>query len=88
MDDGGGYSGVFLFYLHMGMGEIDWREEVDPIIIRIKDRDIFLRMRFFSTFIFGMCFYLVWDVGWDRMLIWARYLVLLHFYLIWLPPPC
>jgi hypothetical protein len=25
----------------MGMGEIHWREERDPIIDRIKDRDIF-----------------------------------------------
>ncbi len=40
-DDGGGCSGVLVFYLHMGMGEINWREERDPIIDRIKDRDIF-----------------------------------------------
>ncbi len=49
---------------------------MDPIIIRIKDRDIFLSKRFFfSTFCFGTCFYLVWDVdvGWDRMSIWARF---------------
>jgi hypothetical protein len=32
---------VFVFYLHMSMGEIHWREEVDPNISRIKDRDIF-----------------------------------------------
>jgi hypothetical protein len=31
-DDRGGCSGVFVFYLHMGMGEMHWREEVDPII--------------------------------------------------------
>ncbi len=36
-DHGGGCSGVFIFYLHMGMGEICWREEVDHIISRIKD---------------------------------------------------
>jgi hypothetical protein len=36
------------FILHMGMGEIHWREEVDPINDRIKDRDIFLRKRYFS----------------------------------------
>ncbi len=50
-DNGGGCSGVFVFYLHMGMGKIHWREEGDPIINRIKDRDLFLRKRkFFSTF--------------------------------------
>jgi hypothetical protein len=32
-DEGGGCSGVFVVYLHMGMGEIHWREEVDPIVI-------------------------------------------------------
>ncbi len=32
---------MFVFYLHMSMGEIHWREEVDPNISRIKDRDIF-----------------------------------------------
>jgi hypothetical protein len=32
---------MLVFYLHMGMGEIHWREERDPIIDRIKDRDIF-----------------------------------------------
>jgi hypothetical protein len=47
-DEGGRCSGVFVFYLHMGMGEIHWREEVDPIIIRLKDRDIiFLCKRYF-----------------------------------------
>jgi hypothetical protein len=40
---------------------------------RIKDRDMFSRKRFFFQYLFfGACFYLVWDVGWDRMLIWAR----------------
>ncbi len=39
-DNRGEYSGVFVFYLHMGMGEINWREEGDPIINKIKDRDI------------------------------------------------
>ena len=33
MDDRGECSSVFVFYLHMGMGEIHWREEVDPIVI-------------------------------------------------------
>ncbi len=28
---GVGCSGVFVLYLLMGMGEIHWREEVDPI---------------------------------------------------------
>ncbi len=32
-DDKGGCSGVFVFYLHMGMGKIHWREEADPIIL-------------------------------------------------------
>ncbi len=40
-DNRGGCSGVFVFYLHMGMGKIHWREEGDPIINRIKDKDIF-----------------------------------------------
>jgi hypothetical protein len=31
-DDRGGCSGLFVFHLHMGMGEIHWREEVDPIL--------------------------------------------------------
>jgi hypothetical protein len=32
----------------MGMGEIDWWEEGDPMINRIlQDRDIFLRKRYF-----------------------------------------
>jgi hypothetical protein len=66
---------MFVFYLHMGMGEIHWREEVDPIIIRIKDRGTFLRKRYFFQYLFfGACFYLVWDVGWDRMSIQARYI--------------
>ncbi len=52
-DNGGGCSGVFAFYLHMGMGEIHWREEVDPNIIRITDRDICKRY-FFSTFFLHM----------------------------------
>jgi hypothetical protein len=58
MDNGGGCSGVFVFYLHMGMGEIHWREEVDPINNRIKDRDFFLRKRyiFFITFFFARVF--------------------------------
>jgi hypothetical protein len=41
MDDKGGCSGVFAFYLHMGMGEMHWREEGDPINDRKKDRDFF-----------------------------------------------
>ncbi len=41
MDNRGGSSSVFVFYLHMGIAEIHWREEGDPIINRIKDRDIF-----------------------------------------------
>jgi hypothetical protein len=53
----GGCSSVFVFYLHMGMGEIHWREEGDPIINRIKDRDIFLRKRYFFQYLFfGACF--------------------------------
>jgi len=42
MDNRGGSSGVFVFYLHMGIAEVHWREEGDPIINRIKDRDIFM----------------------------------------------
>jgi hypothetical protein len=62
-DKGGGCSGVFVFYLHMGMGKIHWREEGDPSINRIKDRDIFLCMIYFFQYLFiGACFYLVWDV--------------------------
>jgi hypothetical protein len=74
-DGRGECSGVFVFFLHMGMGKIHWREEVDPIINGIKDRDIFLHKRyFFQHLLFGACFYLVGDVGWDRMLIRASYL--------------
>jgi hypothetical protein len=40
-DDGAGCSSVFVFYLHMGMGKIHWREEVDPINDRITDREFF-----------------------------------------------
>ncbi len=43
---------MFVFYLHMGMGKIHWREEVDPIIIRIKDRDFFLRKRYSFQYLF------------------------------------
>ncbi len=43
---------MFVFYLHMGMGKNHWREEVDPNIIRIKDRDIFLRRRYFFSTLF------------------------------------
>ncbi len=48
----GGCSGVFVLYLHMAMSKIHWREEVDPINIRIKDIEIFFCVReiFFSTF--------------------------------------
>ncbi len=54
---------MFLFNMRMDMGEINWREEGDPIMYRIKKRDIFyVRDILFSTFLFGMCFYLVWDV--------------------------
>ncbi len=42
-------SGVFVFYLHTGMSEIHWREEGDPIINRIKYREIILRKRFFPV---------------------------------------
>ncbi len=44
----GGCSSVFVFYLHMGMGEIHWKEEGDSTINRIKDRDSFLCKRYFS----------------------------------------
>ncbi len=30
--EGGGNDLLFVFYLHMGMGEINWREEGDPMI--------------------------------------------------------
>ncbi len=32
---GGGNDLLFVFYLHLGMGEMDWREEGDPMINRI-----------------------------------------------------
>ncbi len=56
-DDRGGCSGVFVFYLHMGMGEIHWREEVDFTVIRIKDRDIFLRKRYYFVPFFVIVFF-------------------------------
>jgi hypothetical protein len=57
MDNGGGCSGVIVFYLHMGMGEIHWREEVDPSNNRIKDRDVFyIRDIFFSVPFFWCVF--------------------------------
>jgi hypothetical protein len=66
---------MFVFNLHMGMGEIHWREEGDPIMYRLKKRDIFLCKRyFFSTFLVATCFYLVWGVEWDRVSIWFSYL--------------
>jgi hypothetical protein len=34
--EGGGNDLLFVFYLHMGMGEINWREEGDPMINRIS----------------------------------------------------
>ncbi len=34
--EGSGNDILFVFYLHMGMGEIHWREEGDPINIRIR----------------------------------------------------
>ncbi len=58
-DNRGGCSGVFLIYLHMGIGEIHWKEERDPIINKKKkDRDIFLRKRyyFFITFFLARVF--------------------------------
>jgi hypothetical protein len=33
--EGGGNDLLFVFNLHIGMGEIDWREEGDPMINRI-----------------------------------------------------
>ncbi len=32
MDNGGGCSDVFVFYLHIGVGDIHWSEEGAPII--------------------------------------------------------
>ncbi len=53
----GGCSNVFVFYLHMGMGKIHWREDGDPTINRIKYRDIFyVRDIFFSTFFLARIF--------------------------------
>jgi hypothetical protein len=41
----------------MGMGKIHWREEVDPNIIRIKDRDIFyVDKRYFFQYLFWRMF--------------------------------
>jgi hypothetical protein len=34
--EGGGNDLLFEYYLHMGMGKIDWREEGDPMINRIR----------------------------------------------------
>ncbi len=60
-DDRGGCSGVFVFYLHMGMGKIHLREEGDPIMNRIKDRVIFLCKRyFFSTSRSGLRLFGTW----------------------------
>jgi hypothetical protein len=36
--------------------------------------DFFTEEIFFQFLFFGACFYLVWDVGWDRMSIPASYL--------------
>jgi hypothetical protein len=40
---------MFVFYFHMGMGRIQWREEGDPINNRIKDRDYFYVRDIFSV---------------------------------------
>jgi hypothetical protein len=54
---GGGCSGVFVFYLHMGMGKIHWREEGDPIInskkieIFFHVRDVFFVIFFWHVFL-------------------------------------
>ncbi len=34
--EGGGNDLLFVFYLHLGMGEINWRENWDPMINRIE----------------------------------------------------
>ncbi len=39
--EGGGNDLLIVFYLHMGMGEIHWREEGDPMINRICRIEIF-----------------------------------------------
>ncbi len=42
---------MLVFYLHMGMGEINWREQGDPTNNRIKDEKFFyVRDIFFGTF--------------------------------------
>jgi hypothetical protein len=61
---------MFVFYLHIGMGKIHWREEGDPIINRMKHRDIFLGKTKIIAF-FCTCFYLVWDVEQDTISIRA-----------------
>ncbi len=48
--DGGGNDLLFVFYLHMGRGEIDWREEGDPIINRIYKIEIFFYVREFFQY--------------------------------------
>ncbi len=48
----GGMQRCSCIYLHMGMGKIHWREEWDPIISRIKDRDIFSTKRYFFQYLF------------------------------------
>ncbi len=66
---------LFVFYLHMGMGKINWREEGDPMINRIYKIENFFYVRdFVFSIFFCVCFFLLWDVEWDRMSIRASYL--------------
>jgi hypothetical protein len=41
----GGGNLLFVFYLHLGMGEIHWREDGDPMINRICKIEIFFYVR-------------------------------------------
>jgi hypothetical protein len=65
--EGSGNDLLFVFYLHMGMCEIHWREEGDPMIERIYKMEIYIYIFYvrgivFSTFFFGACFFLLWYV--------------------------
>jgi hypothetical protein len=42
---------MFLLNMHMDMGKTHWREEGDPIMYRIKERDIFLCKRYFFQYL-------------------------------------
>jgi hypothetical protein len=49
-------------FLHMGISKIHWREEGDPIINGMEDRDVFYVRDIFSGPFFWCVFLPVWDV--------------------------